>query len=63
MLSRRGEVATIGIKMFSKKKKNVKENRNRPSKEAFNLIYKKLKEDKKLISSSSKYFEYDIGFY
>ena len=37
MISRRGEIANIGLKIF-KDKKNSKESRNRPSKEFFELV-------------------------
>ncbi len=43
IISRRGEVAKIGLKIFSKNKNNYKENRNRPSIEAFNLVRNILK--------------------
>ena len=63
MISRRGEVAKIGIKIFSKKENNFKENRNRPPKKIFDLIYKKINQKKfdKLILNNSKFFKLSIG--
>ena len=63
MISRRGRTANIGIKIFSKKEKNLDENRNRPSKKIFASIYKKFNQKKfnKLMSVSSKFFKLDIG--
>ena len=62
VIARRGdEISNIGIKIYAKEKDNYRENISRPSKKAFNLIYKKLKKEKKLISNSSKYFNSEIG--
>lgn len=61
MISRRGEISQIGLKIFSKKKNNFKENRNRPSKEIFDFIYKKLKKNNLLESDSKKFFKLNIG--
>lgn len=61
VISRRGEIANIGLKIFSKKMNNYKENRNRPSKKSFNLIRNKLKKNKILIKNNNKYFDLNIG--
>ena len=61
IISRRGEVAKIGLKIFSKNKNNYKENRNRPSIEAFNLVERNLKKNKIQIKNKKKYFNLNIG--
>ena len=62
MITRGGEIANISLKIF-KKLKDSKESRNRPSKESFELVYKKLKKIKlkKLLQNSSKFFDLNIG--
>lgn len=61
IISRRGEIAKIGLKIFSKKMNNYKENRNRPSKESFNLVRNKLKKSKISIKNNNEYFNLNIG--
>ena len=63
MISRRGQLANIGLKIYSKKENHLNENRNRPSKKIFALIYKKLNQKKidKLMSFSTKFFKLNIG--
>jgi len=63
MISRRGQIANIGLKTYSKKENHLNENRNRPSKKIFDLVYKKLNKKKfgELISFSSKFFRLNIG--
>ena len=47
IISRRGQIAKMGLKMFSKQKGNFKENRNRPPKKLFELMYKELCQKKR----------------
>lgn len=61
IISRRGEIAKIGLKIFSKKMNNYRENRNRPSKKSFNLFKNKLIKNKILIKNIDKYFDLNIG--
>jgi hypothetical protein len=62
MIARRG-LSKMGLKIFTKKEKNMKESRLRPTKKIFNLISKELnkKNINKYILNSSKYFDMDMG--
>ena len=62
MISRGGEIANIGLKIF-KRLKESRESRTRPPKELFELIYKKFKNKnlKKLLNNSSKFFNLNVG--
>ena len=63
MISRRGGISQFGLKIFTKKLKNLKESRNRPPAKVYKLIHKEL--SKKNIdsqtSNSSKLFNDNWG--
>lgn len=63
VISRRGHIAKIGIKIFSKKNKNFNENRNRPPKKLVQLVYKEIykKSEGKIKSTKSNIFKLNIG--
>tara|TARA_B100000795_G_scaffold259395_1_gene234331 strand:+ start:385 stop:2112 length:1728 start_codon:yes stop_codon:yes gene_type:complete len=62
IISKGGELSNISLKIF-KNLKDSRESRNRPSKELFELVYKKLKKQKlkKLLNNSSRFFNLNVG--
>ena len=62
IISKGGELSNISLKIY-KKFKSSNESRNRPPKELFELVHKKLKKQnlKKLLNSSSKFFNLNVG--